>query len=134
MGLETIPYASWSDDSFVVMLVGVLFQLPSGLGNGGLFNFVQEGTSGSSTTYSAGFSGKLRCQTHILCSADTLLLNSCAATGFSCHRFDVSTSGIPLCFDTNHIHPISVGLFLAALAVHPFGGGRRRGGAGIFSF
>lgn len=43
--------------SFVVMLVGVLFQLPSGLGNGGLFNFVQEGSSGSSNTYSAGFSG-----------------------------------------------------------------------------
>jgi hypothetical protein len=40
------------------MLVGVLFQLPSGLGNGGLFNFVQEGASGSSTTYSAGFSGQ----------------------------------------------------------------------------
>lgn len=47
-----------SINSFVVMLVGVLFQLPSGLGNGGLFNFVQEGATGSSTTYSAGFSGE----------------------------------------------------------------------------
>jgi uncharacterized membrane protein YjjB (DUF3815 family) len=44
--------------SFVVMVVGVLFQLPSGLSNGGLFAFAKEGSDGSTETYSTGFSGR----------------------------------------------------------------------------
>lgn len=40
------------------MLVGVLFQLPSGLGNGGLFNFAAESADGSSSSYSTGFQGE----------------------------------------------------------------------------
>ncbi|KAL8287513.1 hypothetical protein RQP46_003371 [Phenoliferia psychrophenolica] len=39
---------------FVVMVVGVLIQLPSGLSNGGLLNFAVD--SSSATSYSAGFS------------------------------------------------------------------------------
>ncbi len=41
--------------SFVVMLVGILFQLPSGLSNGGLFNFANANTSGTVNSYGTGF-------------------------------------------------------------------------------
>lgn len=38
------------------MITGILFQLPSGLGNGGLITFAsQNNTSGSSTSYLSGF-------------------------------------------------------------------------------
>lgn len=40
------------------MVVGVLFQLPSGLANGGLFNFVAESSTGSDESYAAGFRGR----------------------------------------------------------------------------
>ncbi|OAX39469.1 DUF1212-domain-containing protein [Rhizopogon vinicolor AM-OR11-026] len=47
-------------NAFVVMITGILFQLPSGLGNGGLFNFVSDQTSGSSSSYSSGFDTALQ--------------------------------------------------------------------------
>ncbi|WVQ82976.1 hypothetical protein IAT38_005114 [Cryptococcus sp. DSM 104549] len=42
--------------SFPVTVPGILIQLPSGLSNGGIFNFASESASGSSTAYSDGFS------------------------------------------------------------------------------
>ncbi|KAG0708901.1 hypothetical protein DFH29DRAFT_889625 [Suillus ampliporus] len=47
-------------NAFVVMITGILFQLPSGLGNGGLFNFVVDQTSGSSSSYLSGFNTALQ--------------------------------------------------------------------------
>jgi len=47
-------------NAFVVMITGILFQLPSGLGNGGLFNFVSDQTSGSSSSYLSGFDTALQ--------------------------------------------------------------------------
>jgi len=41
-------------------ITGILFQLPSGLGNGGLFNFVSDQTSGSSSSYLSGFDTALQ--------------------------------------------------------------------------
>lgn len=41
--------------SFPVTVVGILFQLPSGLGNGGIFSFASENQSGSGNAYSDGF-------------------------------------------------------------------------------
>ncbi|KAF7297301.1 hypothetical protein MIND_00963300 [Mycena indigotica] len=45
----------FSGNAFVIMITGILFQLPSGLGNGGLLNFVSETTAGSSSSYLSGF-------------------------------------------------------------------------------
>ncbi|OCF33455.1 hypothetical protein I316_04875 [Kwoniella heveanensis BCC8398] len=42
--------------SFPVTVTGILFQLPSGLSNGGIFNFAAESSDGSATAYSDGFS------------------------------------------------------------------------------
>ncbi|KAK4689555.1 hypothetical protein P7C73_g572, partial [Tremellales sp. Uapishka_1] len=42
--------------SFPVTVTGILFQLPSGLANGGIFNFVSDATSGNANAYSDGFS------------------------------------------------------------------------------
>ena len=42
--------------SFPVTVTGILFQLPSGLSNGGIFNFAAESSDGSTTAYSSGFS------------------------------------------------------------------------------
>jgi uncharacterized membrane protein YjjB (DUF3815 family) len=41
--------------SFPVTVVGILFQLPSGLSNGGIFSFASENQSGSGNAYSDGF-------------------------------------------------------------------------------
>ncbi|KAG1897892.1 uncharacterized protein F5891DRAFT_1046590 [Suillus fuscotomentosus] len=41
-------------------ITGILFQLPSGLGNGGLFNFVVDQTTGSSSSYQSGFNTALQ--------------------------------------------------------------------------
>jgi len=41
--------------SFPVTVVGILFQLPSGLGNGGIFSFASENQTGSGNAYSDGF-------------------------------------------------------------------------------
>lgn len=37
------------------MITGILFQLPSGLSNGGLLAFASQSQSGSTTTYATGF-------------------------------------------------------------------------------
>jgi len=52
----------FNGNAFVVMITGILFQLPSGLGNGGLLNFVSDTTSGStsSTSYLSGFDTALQ--------------------------------------------------------------------------
>ncbi|KAH9971269.1 hypothetical protein BJV74DRAFT_889383 [Russula compacta] len=42
-------------NAFAVMITGILFQLPSGLGNGGLLHFASQQASGSSTSYLTGF-------------------------------------------------------------------------------
>ncbi|WVR06319.1 hypothetical protein IAU60_003349 [Kwoniella sp. DSM 27419] len=41
--------------SFPVTVTGILFQLPSGLSNGGIFNFAAESSDGSANAYSDGF-------------------------------------------------------------------------------
>ncbi|EGN92570.1 hypothetical protein SERLA73DRAFT_65511, partial [Serpula lacrymans var. lacrymans S7.3] len=45
----------FNGNAFVVMITGILFQVPSGLGNGGLLNFVSDTTSGTSSSYLGGF-------------------------------------------------------------------------------
>ncbi|KAH7919249.1 DUF1212-domain-containing protein [Leucogyrophana mollusca] len=50
----------FNGNAFVVMITGILFQLPSGLGNGGLLNFVSDQTSGSASSYSSGFQTALQ--------------------------------------------------------------------------
>lgn len=49
-------------NAFAVMITGILFQLPSGLANGGLFSFVSDETAGSSSTesYLSGFDTALQ--------------------------------------------------------------------------
>ncbi|CCM05223.1 uncharacterized protein FIBRA_07433 [Fibroporia radiculosa] len=49
-------------NAFVVMITGILFQLPSGLANGGLFSFVSDEAEGSSsnTSYISGFDTALQ--------------------------------------------------------------------------
>lgn len=81
--------------SFPVMVTGILMQLPSGLKEGGLFNFANDTDGGSVAQWGTGFkvAGQL----------------VSVAIG------------------------LTVGLFVAAVVMHPLGGSRRRG-AGIFSF
>ncbi|KAI0942559.1 hypothetical protein AcW1_003155 [Taiwanofungus camphoratus] len=52
----------FNGNAFVVMITGILFQLPSGLANGGLFSFVSDETSGSSSSesYLSGFQTALQ--------------------------------------------------------------------------
>ena len=40
----------------LLQLTGILFQLPSGLGNGGLLTFAEQSNNGYTTSYSTGFS------------------------------------------------------------------------------
>ncbi|KAI0643470.1 DUF1212-domain-containing protein [Trametes meyenii] len=49
-------------NAFVIMITGILFQLPSGLANGGLFSFVHQQESGSSSNeaYLSGFQTALQ--------------------------------------------------------------------------
>ncbi|KAG2346252.1 DUF1212-domain-containing protein [Suillus weaverae] len=61
VGLVSNLYGRFfAGNAFVVMITGILFQLPSGLGNGGLFNFVVDQTSGSSSSYLSGFNTALQ--------------------------------------------------------------------------
>ncbi|KAI8977722.1 DUF1212-domain-containing protein [Trametes punicea] len=52
----------FNGNAFVIMITGILFQLPSGLANGGLFTFVHQQESGSSSTesYLSGFQTALQ--------------------------------------------------------------------------
>ncbi|KAK7002440.1 DUF1212-domain-containing protein [Favolaschia claudopus] len=50
----------FSGNAFVIMITGILFQLPSGLGNGGLLTYASEKTAGKSTSYLAGFQTALQ--------------------------------------------------------------------------
>ncbi|KAH9847729.1 DUF1212-domain-containing protein [Lenzites betulinus] len=52
----------FNGNAFVIMITGILFQLPSGLANGGLFTFVQAQESGSSSNeaYLSGFQTALQ--------------------------------------------------------------------------
>lgn len=45
----------FNGNAFVVMITGILFQLPSGLGNGGLLHFASQQASGNSASYLSGF-------------------------------------------------------------------------------
>ncbi|KAG2071228.1 DUF1212-domain-containing protein [Suillus decipiens] len=61
VGLVSNLYGRFFEgNAFVVMITGILFQLPSGLGSGGLFNFVVDQTSGSSSSYLSGFNTALQ--------------------------------------------------------------------------
>ncbi|KDQ28417.1 hypothetical protein PLEOSDRAFT_1077263 [Pleurotus ostreatus PC15] len=50
----------FSGNAFVVMITGILFQLPSGLGYGGLLTFASQQSSGFSTSYVSGFQTALQ--------------------------------------------------------------------------
>ncbi|ESK97089.1 pheromone-regulated membrane protein prm10 [Moniliophthora roreri MCA 2997] len=47
-------------NAFVIMITGILFQVPSGLGNNGLLVFVSQQSSGSSESYLSGFQTALQ--------------------------------------------------------------------------
>ncbi|KAJ6506708.1 hypothetical protein C8R45DRAFT_1050936 [Mycena sanguinolenta] len=50
----------FSGNAFVIMITGILFQLPSGLGKGGLLTYASETTTGNSTSYLSGFQTALQ--------------------------------------------------------------------------
>lgn len=50
----------FSGNAFVVMITGILFQLPSGLGYGGLLTFASQQSSGFSSSYVSGFQTALQ--------------------------------------------------------------------------
>ncbi|KAJ6535102.1 hypothetical protein B0H19DRAFT_438018 [Mycena capillaripes] len=50
----------FSGNAFVIMITGILFQLPSGLGNGGLLTYASEKTAGNSSSYLSGFQTALQ--------------------------------------------------------------------------
>ncbi|KAJ8078940.1 pheromone-regulated protein prm10 [Marasmius tenuissimus] len=50
----------FSGNAFVIMITGILFQVPSGLGNNGLLVFVDQQSSGSSESYLSGFQTALQ--------------------------------------------------------------------------
>ncbi|KAJ7482684.1 hypothetical protein FB451DRAFT_1029898 [Mycena latifolia] len=61
VGVVANVYARFfSGNAFVIMITGILFQVPSGLGNGGLLTYASEKTSGSSTSYLSGFQTALQ--------------------------------------------------------------------------
>ncbi|KAJ7607787.1 hypothetical protein DFH06DRAFT_1018404 [Mycena polygramma] len=50
----------FTGNAFVIMITGILFQLPSGLGNGGLLTYASEKTAGNSSSYLSGFQTALQ--------------------------------------------------------------------------
>ncbi|KAJ7100584.1 hypothetical protein C8R43DRAFT_247729 [Mycena crocata] len=61
VGVVANVYARFfSGNAFVIMITGILFQLPSGLGNGGLLTYASEKTDGSSNSYLSGFQTALQ--------------------------------------------------------------------------
>jgi len=58
VGLVANIYARFfSGNAFVVMITGILFQLPSGLGNGGLLTFAQQHNQTNGSSYNSYLSG-----------------------------------------------------------------------------
>ncbi|PPQ97452.1 hypothetical protein CVT26_002800 [Gymnopilus dilepis] len=56
VGLISNLYARiFSGNAFVVMITGILFQLPSGLGSGGLLSYATQEAHGAAESYVAGF-------------------------------------------------------------------------------
>ncbi|KZV65985.1 DUF1212-domain-containing protein [Peniophora sp. CONT] len=47
-------------NAFVIMITGIMFQLPSGLSNGGLITFASNSTDGDSNSYLSGFQTALQ--------------------------------------------------------------------------
>lgn len=61
VGFVSNLYGRFFDgNAFVVMITGILFQVPSGLGSSGLLNFVYDQASGSSSSYQSGFQTALQ--------------------------------------------------------------------------
>ncbi|KDR66937.1 hypothetical protein GALMADRAFT_258828 [Galerina marginata CBS 339.88] len=61
VGLISNLYARiFSGNAFVVMITGILFQLPSGLGSGGLLSYASQQTHGNATSYISGFRTALK--------------------------------------------------------------------------
>ncbi|KIY49657.1 hypothetical protein FISHEDRAFT_40445 [Fistulina hepatica ATCC 64428] len=61
VGLVSNLYARFfHGNAFVIMITGIMFQLPSGLGNGGMLFFTEEQISGSSSSYISGFQTALQ--------------------------------------------------------------------------
>ncbi|KAJ7279399.1 hypothetical protein C8J57DRAFT_1058947 [Mycena rebaudengoi] len=61
VGVVANLYARFfSGNAFVVMITGILLQVPSGLGNGGLLTYASQQTSGSATSYLSGFQTALQ--------------------------------------------------------------------------
>ncbi|KAF8962896.1 hypothetical protein BDZ97DRAFT_1920221 [Flammula alnicola] len=61
VGLISNSYSRiFSGNAFVVMITGILFQLPSGLGSGGLLSYASQETSGSPDSYLSGFRTALK--------------------------------------------------------------------------
>ncbi|KAJ6550865.1 hypothetical protein DFH09DRAFT_925648 [Mycena vulgaris] len=61
VGVVANVYARFfSGNAFVIMITPILFQVPSGLGNGGLLTYASEKTAGSSTSYLSGFQTALQ--------------------------------------------------------------------------
>ena len=97
------------------MVPGVLFQVPSGLSNGGLLNFGTSTTTSTGTTYSAGFAVALQLvQVAIGLTVGLFVAVSTKSSLFLLVRLLIVNS------------------FLQAAAIHPFQS--HRPGAGLFSF
>ncbi|KAF8900860.1 hypothetical protein CPB84DRAFT_1847098 [Gymnopilus junonius] len=61
VGLISNAYARiFSGNAFVVMITGILFQLPSGLGSGGLLSYASQEAQGSAESYVSGFRTALK--------------------------------------------------------------------------
>lgn len=61
VGIVANVYARiFSGNAFVVMVTGILFQLPSGLGSGGLLSYATEQAAGSAESYISGFRTTLK--------------------------------------------------------------------------
>ncbi|KAJ7024858.1 hypothetical protein C8F04DRAFT_150859, partial [Mycena alexandri] len=61
VGVVANVYARFfSGNAFVIMITGILFQVPSGLGNGGLLTYASKQAAGASTAYLSGFQTALQ--------------------------------------------------------------------------
>ncbi|CAK5277842.1 unnamed protein product [Mycena citricolor] len=61
VGVVANVYARFfSGNAFVIMITGILFQLPSGLGNGGLLTYASQKTADTTNSYLSGFQTALQ--------------------------------------------------------------------------